>query len=242
MTGHPVRPAPRLQAGLSLVGLLVGLLLSILAIIATLALYRLVIDASANASGAARRDGQWSSALEAARLELLQAGYGIERTAGPAETSLLSVTAAGAEPSRIVWRYRTDGSSDTCAGLQLASTGTAQGLYWLVPRACTDAGTASWAGTETRALATGMAFFRQSDRSGAALAETGVPNPGGARFLLDGTCTLPYAQQALAADTAHALAQRVVLRASDGGDLLVACLSNIVVGQSTPAASGGTSP
>lgn len=233
MTGHPVRSSPRLQAGLSLIGLLIGLLLSILAIIATLSMYRFTIDASANAAGAARRNGQWAAALEAARMELQQAGYGIERSAGTAEASLLFVSAEGEEPARIVWRYRPDGVTDTCAGLELVHTGDDRGLYWLSPKSCSDASATTWAADETRALATGTAFFRQSDRSGTTLTETGVPDLTGAYFQFEGSCTLPYAQQTYNAGETQALAQRVVLRAADDEDLLVACLSNIAIGQST---------
>ncbi|MCD9004674.1 prepilin-type N-terminal cleavage/methylation domain-containing protein [Luteimonas sp. XNQY3] len=230
-------PARRDQAGLTLISMMVGLVISLLAIASLLAVYRLVIDASGNAVGSIQRDGQVASALLAAQIELQQAGYGIERAAGPAETALLSIA-----DDEVTWRFRpTPGAADLCAGLRLATGDGGGGLLWLPPRACTDAAATTWDAADVRPLTTRTAFFAPRARDGSVLTdEVGAAVLQGARFELDGTCTLAYAQQAFDADDTHPLAQRLLLRGGDGRLLLPACLSNIAVDVHTP--DPGASP
>ena len=55
--------------------MMIGLVISLLTIGAMLAIYKVAIEVSGNASRTATRDGQVSSAMLAAQIELQQAGY-----------------------------------------------------------------------------------------------------------------------------------------------------------------------
>ena len=60
--------SPRLQAGQSLISMMVGLVISLITIAAMLTLYKVMIEVSGNASRSAMRDGQVSSAILAAQI------------------------------------------------------------------------------------------------------------------------------------------------------------------------------
>jgi hypothetical protein len=222
------------QTGISLIGMMIGLLISLLAILGLLAIYKLVIDVSANSVGTSRRDGQLAAALLNAQVELQQAGYGIVPNPAPADTTLLSITAPSSGATQVVWRFRPDLSTDTCAGLRLSPTGSDVGLRWLPPQACTNASAATWTLAQTQLLASSAIVFTPQARDGSALGETGAAQLVGAQFVLDGSCITPYAQQTLDASSVYLLAQRLVLRGGDGTTLFSACLSNIAISQHTP--------
>ena len=220
------------QTGLSLISMMVGLLISLLAVLLAMTVYKLVIGVSVNAIGTSQRDGQRASALLATQIELQQAGYGIERTVGPVDTSLLHLTN---EPAQAVWRFRPDLTTDTCAGVRVVAAGTSAGLWWLPPKSCSSAATATWAAADLQPLASQAVFFVPRARDDSALAETGVANLGDAQFVpASEGCTLPYAQQAT---DERPVAQRLELRDGSGAVLLSACLSNFVV-----ATKSGASP
>ena len=223
------------QTGLSLISMMVGLLISLLAVLLAMTVYKLVIGVSVNAIGTSQRDGQRASALLATQIELQQAGYGIERTVGPVDTSLLHLTN---EPAQAVWRFRPDLTTDTCAGVRVVAAGTSAGLSWLPPKSCSSAATATWAAADLQPLASQAVFFVPRARDDSALAETGVANLRNAEFVpASEGCTLPYAQQAFASTDERPVAQRLVLRDVSGAVLLSACLSNFVV-----ATKSGESP
>ena len=227
------------QTGLSLISMMVGLLISLLAVLLAMTAYKLVIGVSVNGIGTSQRDGQRASALLATQIELQQAGYGIERTVGPVDTSLLHLTN---EPAQAVWRFRPDLTTDTCAGVRVVATGTSAGVSWLPPKSCSSAATATWAAADLQPLASQAVFFVPRARDDSALAETGVANLGNAQFFAlpasEGcTLTLPYAQQAFASTDERPVAQRLVLRDGTGAVLLSACLSNFVI-----ATESGESP
>ena len=223
------------QTGLSLISMMVGLLISLLAVLLAMTVYKLVIGVSVTGIGTSQRDGQRASALLATQIELQQAGYGIERTVGPVDTSLLHLTN---EPAQAVWRFRPDLTTDTCAGVRVVAAGTSAGLSWLPPKSCSSAATATWAAADLQPLASQAVFFVPRARDDSALAETGVADLGNAEFVpaREG-CTLPYAQQAFASTDERPVAQRLVLRDVSGAVLLSACLSNFVV-----ATKSGESP
>ena len=223
------------QTGLSLISMMVGLLISLLAVLLAMTAYKLVIGVSVNAIGTSQRDGQRASALLATQIELQQAGYGIERTVGPVDTSLLHLTN---EPAQAVWRFRPDLTTDTCAGVRVVAAGTSAGLWWLPPKSCSSAATATWAAADLQPLASQAVFFVPRARDDSALAETGVANLGNAQFApASEGCILPYAQQAFASTDERQVAQRLVLRDGTGAVLLSACLSNFVI-----ATESGESP
>ena len=223
------------QTGLSLISMMVGLLISLLAVLLAMTVYKLVIGVSVNGIGTSQRDGQRASALLATQIELQQAGYGIERTVGPVDTSLLHLTN---EPAQAVWRFRPDLTTDTCAGVRVVAAGTSAGLSWLPPKSCSSAATATWAAADLQPLASQAVFFVPRAHDDSDLAETGVANLRNARFVpASEGCTLPYAQQAFASTDERPVAQRLVLRDVSGAVLLSACLSNFVV-----ATKSGESP
>ena len=229
------------QTGLSLISMMVGLLISLLAVLLAMTVYKLVIGVSVNGIGTSQRDGQRASALLATQIELQQAGYGIERTVGPVDmdTSLLHLTT---EPAQAVWRFRPDLTTDTCAGVRVVAAGTSAGLWWLPPKSCSSAATATWAEADLQPLASQAVFFVPRARDDSALAETGVANLGDPQLRFyplpaSEGCTLPYAQQAFASTDERQVAQRLVLRDGTGAVLLSACLSNFVI-----ATESGESP
>ncbi|MCE7031172.1 hypothetical protein LY625_00770 [Lysobacter sp. GX 14042] len=111
------------HAGQTLVGLMVGMALSLLTVAAMLALYQAMVVMARDTTRLAQRDGQVASAAMAAQVEMQQAGFGIEPgTAG----SNLWVAADGRE---VVWRFRPllDDLRLACAGIRLVEEGGAPG-------------------------------------------------------------------------------------------------------------------
>jgi prepilin-type N-terminal cleavage/methylation domain-containing protein len=149
------------QHGFNLIELMVAMLLSILTVAAMLMTYRSMVAVSVPATRSAVRDGQATSALLAAQIELQQAGFGIL----PADAGVnLDVTGG----NRIVWRYRaTVGAANPilCAGLRLQATGAAtDGIYYLNPVACNSAADALTFPT-SRLLASAAVLFEPGDES-----------------------------------------------------------------------------
>lgn len=229
---------PHLQRGQSLIGMMIGLLISLLTIAAMLVLYRNVIESSGNASRSALRDGQVSSALLAAQIELQQAGFGID-TSQPLDSRLR----IDDDSRRVVWRFKPElGAGDECAGLWLvdATGGTpARGLYRLPPQPCASAASASWDDSTLELLAGDAAFFEPtqkdgsafvgSDREVGALTLEGAAAGSGYRFQSSASNCLPYQQQDDVPGTGRVLS----LRQSSTDVLFSVCLSNLV---ETPAA------
>ena len=137
-------------AGETLVGLMVGMALSLLTVAAMLALYQGMVVVSRDTTRLAQRDGQVASAAMAAQMEMQQAGFGIEP--GTPGSSLWVST----DGRQVVWRFRPvlDDLRLQCAGLLLAepgsggggtvvgiasSGGDASGLYFLPPVDCSSA-------------------------------------------------------------------------------------------------------
>src|SRR5690606_32208487 len=87
-------------AGETLVGLMVGMALSLLTVAAMLALYQGMVAVSRDTTRLAQRDGQVASAAMAAQMELQQAGFGIEP--GTPGSSLW----VAPDGQRVVWRDR----------------------------------------------------------------------------------------------------------------------------------------
>ncbi|QPF73520.1 hypothetical protein G8A07_11710 [Roseateles sp. DAIF2] len=83
----------RRQAGASLVALMVGMLISMLAVVAGMALYRTALQQAAGPRGvipASQLDGQLASGLLAAQIALQEAGFGIADASSAQHLVLLS--------------------------------------------------------------------------------------------------------------------------------------------------------
>lgn len=223
--------------------MMIGLVISLLTIGAMLAIYKVAIEVSGNASRTATRDGQVSSAMLAAQIELQQAGYGISRAEGAPDETLLAMAAEG-QPARVVWRFKEQiGAGDVCAGLSVVAASSADdpapGVYWLPPAACASAASATWSAGQRQLLASAAAFAVPVDKEDNVLVEAGNLPLAGAVFKLDGDCTLPYAQQRLDVSSAYKQSPRLVLENQDGTETFFsACLSNIVTAVITPPATG----
>lgn len=99
------------QSGLSLISLLVGLFISMLCVLASLVLYKNLIEVAAETKIDTSHDGQISTALLTAQLELQAAGFGIAN-AGRNDIRLMHT----ARDLRLVWRLM-DGGNVACRGL-----------------------------------------------------------------------------------------------------------------------------
>lgn len=96
-----VSPTMATQSGATLIGLMIGMLISIISVLAILTLYKNLVHVSIDATEDASHDGQVATALITAQLELQSAGYGIENADG------LHLNASD-DGSEIRWRYYED--------------------------------------------------------------------------------------------------------------------------------------
>lgn len=251
-------PARRTQRGQTLVGMMVGVMISLITIAGMLVLYKTMIEVTGQASSDSLRDGQVASALLAAQMDVHEAGYGIalaDVTPGlpedPIDPERLTVIAqqaiaVSADDKRVVtWRSAVDGAAPSCTRLQIESTSDrAVRLLRRGPVACgstASVGPDDWpAGT---VLLANAGPWQRRDGSAVADAAAGsyldMPaDDGTSGFRVDTTalCTLPYAQQS--ADI-QIRSPRLVLE-KDGRELFSVCLSNIVATRidTTPSAGG----
>lgn len=104
--------ATRLQnaKGATIISLMIAMLVSIMSVVAILALYKNLVGVSVNATSDAQHDGHIATAILTAQLELQTAGYGIEN----AGSEHLNANAAGTE---LRWRYL-DGGNYQCRALR----------------------------------------------------------------------------------------------------------------------------
>lgn len=102
------------QKGLSLIGLLIGLLISVLCILGSLTLYKNLIQVATESKLDSNHDGQLASTMLVMQLEVQSAGYGIET---PAADSIAVHTPATGE-TQLLWRFSPDeGTTFECRGL-----------------------------------------------------------------------------------------------------------------------------
>ncbi|HSC69509.1 MAG TPA: hypothetical protein VLC79_17585 [Cellvibrio sp.] len=104
------------QGGMSLVSLMVGLLLSMIGILAAMTLYKNLVHASVEARADAAQDGQLASAMLSLQLELQSAGYGIAKTDPGTHLQLVA-----GPPRTLYWRYRSAAGSNefVCRGFRI---------------------------------------------------------------------------------------------------------------------------
>lgn len=217
MRGRRIQPP---IAGETLVGLMVGMALSLLTVAAMLALYQGMVVLARDTTTLAQRDGQVASAAIAAQVEMQQAGFGIEP--GMVGSNLWLAT----DGSAVVWRFRPqlDDLRLACAGLRLVEErqGEEGGLYFLPPVECQSAdqaGVLPWGEPGRplpRLLASATAFAQgQPD-------EVGGFGLAGARFHQPAaSACAPYGPPADAAE--HPAVQLLIPR----GELFTMCLPNL---------------
>lgn len=139
------------ERGVTLIELMVGLTVSLIIVLAMLAVFKTTAFASANAGRSASTDKQRLSGLYAAQKLLVGAGYGIDTPAAGTDLVLLSGAAlsndnkeltgtsaalGGAGINAIVWGAKADLANYKCQGLYAPATG---GLVRLTEVACTNA-------------------------------------------------------------------------------------------------------
>ena len=119
------------QRGITIISLLVGLVISMLCILASLSLYKNLIFVAAESKVDAMHDGQVSSALLTLQKEVSSAGYGIDG-ADADDIKVRRVAASAPNPGTIelLWRY-TSGGVTVCRGvMETAETRVAGGTSY----------------------------------------------------------------------------------------------------------------
>lgn len=148
------------QRGISLISLMIGLLVSLLAVMGMMALYRTVVHTTTESAAYARLSGDRSAALLAAHSYLQEAGFGVEEAALGVDLSLCapadaagvlrgSSCAPGGRGTLLLWRVSDGGMR--CAGLHITDAG---GLEFLQPQNCTALAAAGWPSSQRQTLFT----------------------------------------------------------------------------------------
>lgn len=132
----------RRQRGVSLISLMIGLLVSLLAVMGMMALYRTVMHTTVESGTYARLAGDRSAALLTAHSYLQDAGFGVEGAALGADLALCTPSLNGdrlgaggctgsGSGTLLLWRAIIDATH--CAGLHITAAGT---LEHLLPQPC----------------------------------------------------------------------------------------------------------
>ncbi|MBC7415043.1 MAG: hypothetical protein H7327_08935 [Herminiimonas sp.] len=136
------------QAGMSLISIMVGLVISMIAILGLTSAYKVVVSSTVSAKNASTNDDQLTSALLRASMSLQDAGYGIVSPVFGTHIVLISgatlsgttlggtAVAAKVTANAIVWAVQKPDVATQCAGLFAAPAG---GLISLGPVDCADA-------------------------------------------------------------------------------------------------------
>lgn len=191
----------RAQAGVTLISMMVGLVISLITIAAMLAVYQAASGVSTAATTTTQREGQLASALLGAQIELQQAGFGLDAGVDGLELS----------PSELVWRHRRDLDGPLfCAGLRIGQVDGdgATALFLLDEQAC-DGALQAGAARPLAVLSAAVA--------GDAALDAGHIDLQALRFEhSDDSGCLPYEQHR---DSAHAL--------PGAGEIFSVCLPNL---------------
>ena len=104
------------QKGLSLIGLMIGLLISVVCILGSLTLYKNLIQVATESKLDSNHDGQLASAMLVIQLGVQNAGFGIEPDA---TTPSILINNPEAGKTQLLWRFLKDGTIDEyeCRGL-----------------------------------------------------------------------------------------------------------------------------
>jgi len=116
------------QQGTTLISLLVGMVVSMLAILASVSMFRDLVTTSAEAKADARQEGDLSLAVLRLDAELQAAGFNMGRAPGDGRNlDFLTVAAADGSRHDMAWRFN-DGTQFIC---RRASSQTKDGRYTL---------------------------------------------------------------------------------------------------------------
>ncbi|QIB49629.1 PilW family protein [Pseudomonas sp. OIL-1] len=133
------------QRGVSLISLMIGLLISLIAVVGMMALYRTVVHTTAESGSYARMTGDRSAAVLTAHVHLQEAGFGIDEArlgadlafcSGNLAQGLLTIGTCSASRRGTLLLWRTQSTGERCAGLYMAPTGD---LQYLKPQPCAGA-------------------------------------------------------------------------------------------------------
>lgn len=154
------------QQGMTLISLMVGLLLSMISILAAFTLYKSLVQVSIESRTDALQDGQLASAMLSLQLEVQSAGYGIASDEPGTHVQLVA-----GPPQTLYWRYKEAGATFVCRGFQIqdVENNTRRRLQLLaLPAAnCNASGVLS--SLPNWAVSTVLAEFRASEAAGASL-------------------------------------------------------------------------
>lgn len=157
--GKHARPVPHWQAGVTLISLMVGLTISMIAIVAMLTVFKNVILTTSSSRAGASTDEQRTAALLRANINLQDAGYGIDLASSPRDLLVLenatldkatnrlagSLAANATQGNAVVWSLRPDLATTQCAGLFFdAATDGSGGLKYLPTQNCPAGAQGSW--------------------------------------------------------------------------------------------------
>lgn len=101
------------QSGTTLISLLIGLLISMLCILALLSSYRTIVKTGVESRIAATHDTQLQAGLTTAQMFLQNAGFGLE---GSNNLLTTTVQVGSKTISAVLWRYK-NGTNIVCQGL-----------------------------------------------------------------------------------------------------------------------------
>ncbi len=153
------------QTGTSLISMMIGLVISSIAVLGLMSVFQAVAHSTASARDASSNEDQLTSSLLRAGMSVQDAGFGIagplfnthmvlitravlsSPSANGARTLSGSVAAVGSAANAVVWTRKIAGGATECAGLYAPAGG---GLQTLNATACTDAtewGTLAWSAT-----------------------------------------------------------------------------------------------
>lgn len=139
------------ERGMSLVSLMIGILISMIGVLAGIVLYQNMVKVTLQTRTDAAQDGQLASAMLSLQLDLQTAGFGIDKVAKPGPHLVL----VAGPPQTLYWRYLNDYknvNSAICRGFQVSDSvdGNTRSLQLLRPAtaaSCTlDAALATIAG------------------------------------------------------------------------------------------------
>lgn len=138
------------QQGMSLIGLMIGMLLSIVTVLAAMSMYKSLVSTAIDTKADASHDGQLASAMLTLQLELQSAGFGIDNAA--VANHLVD---ADAQQS-LYWRSQTTPTSGLyqCKGVRYVTTAAESTLTLVQSAGCNDTdGLASLIWTDQAVLA-----------------------------------------------------------------------------------------
>lgn len=107
------------QLGTTLIGLLVGLVISMLCIIAVLSVYRTMVKTGVDSRVASTHDTQLQSGFTTAQMFLQNAGFGLDGSSHFLQSDTISIDSKNV--NAILWRFK-EGSTVVCQGLADVAT------------------------------------------------------------------------------------------------------------------------